>query len=146
MVARTSLFSGGDQNLSAIRAVSFPSASRSVSARRKLNPIRMATVTRRAAERNGIILLAAIRAAAQEGPSRNLQSAQRVYRKRSFTNSWTWLAWSSIGLAQKVGFVFGHRDSPFASPLRSNILFVLLRLASTAAFILVGFAKDRASG
>ena len=22
-------------------------------------------------------------------------------RKRSFTNSWTWLAWSSIGLAQK---------------------------------------------
>ena len=46
----------------------------------------------------------------------------------------------------KGGFVFGHRDSPFASPLRSNILFVLLRLASTAAFILVGLAKDGASG
>ena len=45
-----------------------------------------------------------------------------------------------------IGLVFGHRDSPFSSPLRSNILFVLLRLASTAAFILVGLAKDCASG
>jgi hypothetical protein len=33
-----------------------------------------------------------------------------------------------------------------ANPSAMNILFVLLRLASTAAFILVGLAKDRASG